>query len=220
MSDDLRLPQLLTLYQEYLDVPDSASFSAKVFQRYMPGTLARLAQHGRREIRRAAILALGFLGDYEANAILGAALIDEDRTVRILAENSIRLVWTRSGSEADRSQLGLVMRLNAARQFDEVLRIASELIQRAPALAEAWNQRAYAHHALGHYAESLRDCHEALEINPYHFIAAVGMGRAFLEMGNPTSALESFRRALRLNPDLEGVRAQADRLARLVEGKQ
>ncbi len=44
------------------------------------------------------------------------------------------------------------------------------------------------------------------------------MGRAYLELGNPVSALESFRRALRLNPDLEGVRAQANRLAKLVEG--
>ena len=44
------------------------------------------------------------------------------------------------------------------------------------------------------------------------------MGRAYLELGNPVSALECFRRALRLNPDLEGVRLQVVRLARLVEG--
>ena len=98
------------------------------------------------------------------------------------------------------------MRLNAARQFDKVVRLATQLIDQTPSLAEAWNQRAYAHHALGQFAESVHDCHEALEINPYHFIAAVGMGRAYVELGNPISALESFRRALRLNPDLEGVR--------------
>jgi cytochrome c-type biogenesis protein CcmH/NrfG len=45
------------------------------------------------------------------------------------------------------------------------------------------------------------------------------MGRAYLELDNPISALQSFRRALRLNPDLEGVRVQVVRLARLVEGK-
>ncbi len=65
---------------------------------------------------------------------------------------------------------------------------------------------------------SLRKRAVTVATNPYHFIAAVGMGRAYLEMGNPVSALESFRRALRLNPDLEGVRVQADRLAKLVEG--
>ena len=115
------------------------------------GTLQRLASHPRREIRRAAVLALGCLGDYESNATLGAALLDEDRTVRILAENSIRQVWTRAAGDKDRIQLDTIIRLNAARQFDKVVRMASDLIKRVPAFAEAWNQRAYAHHALGHY---------------------------------------------------------------------
>ena len=115
--------------------------------------------------------------------------------------------------------LETIIRLNAARKFEKVLRMAGDLIDRVPNYAEAWSQRAYAHHALGHYDQSLRDCREALEINPYHFIAAVGMGRAHLELGNTLAALESFRRALRLHPDLEGVRAQAERLARQVEGR-
>jgi tetratricopeptide (TPR) repeat protein len=209
---------LLSLYQEYLDRPESATFSARVSERYSSGTLERLAQHDRREVRRAAILALGFLGTYENNAVLGCALQDQDRTVRILAENSIRQVWARSGDDVDRNRLSTIVRLNAARQFEKVVKLASALIERTPALAEAWNQRAYANHALGNFAQTIRDCHEALEINPYHFVAAVGMGRAYLEMGNAASALESFRRALRLNPDLEGVRAQVVRLARVVEG--
>ena len=218
MNEEIRQPRLLTFYQGYLDRPDGRAFASRVCERYTVGTLQRLAHHRRREIRRAAVLALGCLGDYDVNATLGAALLDEDRTVRILAENSIRQVWTRAAGENERMQLDTIIRLNAARQFDKAVRLASELIERAPDFAEAWNQRAYAHHALGHYDQSVRDCHEALEINPYHFIAAVGMGRGFLELGNPASALESFRRALRLNPDLEGVRVQADRLAKLVEG--
>jgi len=218
VSEDPREPRILAFYKDYLDRPDCSAFSSRVSDCYTRGTLQRLASHSRREVRRAATLALGCLGDYECNATLGAALLDEDRTVRILAENSIRQVWTRAAEEKDRLQLEIIIRLNAARQFEKVVRVASNLILRVPAFAEAWNQRAYAHHALGRYGDSVRDCHEALEINPYHFIAAVGMGRAYLELGNPVSALESFRRALRLNPDLEGVRVQAERLAKLVEG--
>ena len=186
---------------------------------YTLGTLQRLAEHPHREVRRAAVLALGCLGDYDANPALGAALLDEDRTVRILAENGIRQVWIRAADDKDRVLLETIIRLNAARQFEKVVRMAGDLIGRLPGYAEVWSQRAYAHHALGNYQQSLRDCQEALEINPYHFIAAVGMGRAYLELGNALAALECFRRALRLHPDLEGVRAQADRLARLVEGK-
>ena len=178
-------------------------------QMVLAGTLERLSRHALCEIRRAAVLALGFVADYEANHALGRALLDDDRTVRTLAENSIRCVWTRAGSEADRGELNAIMRLNAGAAVRQGASRASKLLSRSPTLAEAWNQRAYAHHALGNFAESIRDCHEALEINPYHFIAAMGMGRAYLELGNAVSALECFRRALRLNPDLEGVRARS-----------
>jgi len=219
VSDDFRQPRLLTFYQDYLARPDCSTFASRVGDFYSVGTLQRLTNHPRREARRAAILALGCLGDYDANATLGMALLDEDRTVRILAENGIRQVWIRAAEGMDRVVLETIIRLNAARQFEKVLRMAGGLIARLPGYAEAWNQRGYAHHALGHYDDSVRDCQETLEINPYHFIAAVGMGRAYLELKNALAALESFRRALRLYPDLEGVRAQADRLARLVEGK-
>jgi tetratricopeptide (TPR) repeat protein len=219
VNQERRQPRLLAFYRDYLDRPDCRAYASRVADLYTVGTLQRLAAHPRREARRAAVLALGCLGDYEVNATLGMALLDGDRTVRILAENGIRQVWVRAAGDRDRIMLETVIRLNAARQFEKVLRMASELIARLPQYAEAWSQRAYAHHALGNYDQSLRDCQEALEINPYHFIAAVGMGRAYLELGNVLAALESFRRALRLHPDLEGVRAQADRLARLVEGK-
>ena len=73
--------------------------------------------------------------------------------------------------------------------------------------------------SLGRFADAIRDCRQALEINPYHFVAATSMGHAYLELENPVSALECFRRALRLNPDLEGVRARVAQLTRRVEDK-
>ena len=111
------------------------------------------------------------------------------------------------------------MRLNSARLHKQALGRATWMIERAPWFAEAWHQRAVAQAALGRLAESIRDCHQTLEINPYHFVAATSMGQAYLRLGNPISALECFRRALRLNPGLEGVRAQVERLKRLVEDK-
>jgi cytochrome c-type biogenesis protein CcmH/NrfG len=46
------------------------------------------------------------------------------------------------------------------------------------------------------------------------------MGHAYLELQNTVSALECFRRALRLNPDLEGVRVQVAQLSRTAEGNR
>ena len=216
-TDPVQPPFLLVLYQQYLDHQDSAKFISRVSQSYTPGTLQRLARHPTREVRRAAILALGFLGDYDVNHTMGRALQDDDRTVRTIAENGIRTIWTRAGNEAECAELTVIIRLNAAQLHREALDKATKLIQRAPWFAEAWHQRAAAHFALGRFIESIRDSHQALEINPYHYVAATSMGQAYLQLRNPVSALECFRRALRLNPDLEGVRVHVARLTRMVE---
>lgn len=219
MSDAIRLPFLTLLYQQYLTNQDSAAFIRKVSQTYTQGTLERLASHGSPDVRRSAVLALGFLGDYEANHAMGRALVDGDRTVRMLAENGIRNLWNRAGTQEQSQQLAIIIRLNTAQQYRQAMEKSTRLIEDAPWFAEAWNQRAVARFALGEYEESIRDCHQALEINPYHFAAASGMGLAYLHLGNQVSALEAFQRALRLNPNLEGVRTQVARLTKIIEGK-
>lgn len=213
-----RTPLLLALYREYLDYQDSTALANRISHRYAPGTLQRLAESPDRLVRRAAVLALGLIGDFGANHTLGRALLDSDRTVRTLAQNGIRSVWTRVGNRRQRRQLQTIIRLNDAQQHQEVIRRATELIEQAPWFAEVWNQRAIARFKLGQFHDAIRDCHQALELNPYHFAAAAGMGQAYLELNNFVSALESFRRALRLSPDLEAVRVQVVRLTRLVDG--
>jgi tetratricopeptide (TPR) repeat protein len=44
-----------------------------------------------------------------------------------------------------------------------------------------------------------------LKLNPYHFGAAAGMGRCYMEIGKHRAALKAFRAALRINPGLEGI---------------
>jgi tetratricopeptide (TPR) repeat protein len=215
-SDSAKQPFLLVLYRQYVERHDAAVFVRRVSNLYTAGTLERLTRHPNREVRRAATFALGFLGDYESNHALGCAMLDDDRAVRLIAENGIRTLWTRAGSESERQELESIARHNAAKLHREALLRATRLIERAPWFAEAWHQRAVAHAGLGRLVESIRDCHQALEINPYHFVAATSMGQAYLELENQASALECFRRALRLNPDLEGVRVQVDRLTRQV----
>ena len=210
---------MLALYRTYLDRQDLAEFTSRVSERYAQGTLERLAEHTDPEMRRAAVVALGLLGDYDVNRVMGQALLDKDQTVRVLAEKGIRRVWARAGSEEDCRELEIVIRLNSAQRYKEASRRATDLIEKAPWFAEAWNQRAIARFALKQFAESIRDCHQTLEINPYHFPAASGMGHAYLRLNNSAAALECFRRALRLNPDLKAVRAEIDRLTRQTRGQ-
>jgi tetratricopeptide (TPR) repeat protein len=214
-----RTALLNNLYREYLLGQQTADFVKRVTERYTVGTLERLANSNRRETRRAAILALGLVADYDSNAVLGRALVDEDRGVRTLAENGIVSLWRRMGCESHRQQLAGLVRLNSSQKYREAVDKATELIAAAPWLPEAWNQRAIAYYGLNRFPESIRDCHEALELNPYHFAAASGMGQCYVQMGEYPHALECFRRALKLNPNLEGVRASVKYLERSLKGK-
>ena len=214
-----RHPSLDTLYQRYLNHEDSAAFIAVVARGYTIGTLERLAEFGQRTSRRAATMALGLLGDYRSNDVMGRRLSDEDRGVRMLAENSIRELWYRDGNESQRQALQVAIRLNNAEQSALATRVTSELIDEAPFFAEVWNQRAIAHFQRGRYDDSANDCFQTLELNPYQFASAVGMGQCYLEMHEPQPALDCFRRALKLNPGLEDVRAQVTYLERALEGR-
>jgi len=214
-----RSPIINDLYEQYLRGQDQAAYGLQVKDRYGIPTLERLSAYGQRMSRRAAVLALGILADYESNAAVGRALNDDDRGVRTLADHAIRALWVRSGSPSERKRLQQIVRLNTSQRHEEAIKIANLLIDRAPWLAEAWNQRAIAFYSIGGYEESIGDCTQTLELNPYHFGAAAGLGQSHLQLGDRQAALEAFRRALRLNPGLEGVRAQVVYLQRTLKGR-
>jgi len=208
---------LVEHYQRYLATGESGAFVRQTALRYTIGTLERLAQFGPRDARRAATLALGLIADYQSNSTLGKCLSDVDRGVRLLAENGIRDLWCRDGTVDQRRQLNKIIRLNCAGQFETVIHQATRLIEEVPWFAEGWNQRAIAYFQACDFRNSANDCQQTLELNPYHFGAAVGMGQCYLELNDGWAALECFRRALRLNPALEAVRVQVDHLHRALE---
>lgn len=213
------VPRLAKFYHRYLHDEDSARFVRAVADHYMVSTLTRLAVGGDRVTRRAAMLALGFLGTFDEHKILGRALQDPDRAVRLIAENGIRELWRRDGADTHQKRLDVIIRLNGSGQYERAVEAATELIEECPWYAEAWNQRAIAYFHLGEYEPSANDCQQTLELNAYHFAAAVGMGQCYLEMGDAFAALECFRRALRINPGLEAVRMQVQYLKRTLEEK-
>lgn len=217
VSDKRRHPFLDRLYLRYLDDEESAGFITAVSRHYSIPTLERLAEFGQYLSRRGAILALGYLGSFRSSPTMAHALRDSDRVVRILAENGIFDLWCRDGNDSQQQQMRIVVRLNDAHQFEEAHALASQLIDEAPQFAEAWNQRAIASFRLGHYEDAANDCQQTLELNSFHFAAAVGMAHCYLELGEGLAALDCFRRAFDLNPNLDSVRGQIEYLERALE---
>lgn len=212
-------PLLVEYYDQFLDDNNLSAFLRHVSNRYYVGTLERLALNGERMARRAAVLALGRLSDYQSNHVLGRALVDLDRGVRVLAESAIALIWPRVGLAIHQRRLGAVEEQLDRGDYDRASQLAGKIIQDAPWIAQSWYQRGKAFFHLGQYEAATRDCHQALEINPYHFQAASVMGQAYETQHNLVAALEAFRRALRLNPNMEEVRARVIQLQRTLKNQ-
>lgn len=208
---------LLEVHERYLSSYDTVSFVYRVREHYTAGTLERLAIHPDARVRRAAVFALGFVGGFETHQTVGAAMLDSDRTVRLLADNACRRVWNRDGDKRQRRQLMSVIRANAAGRYQEAVEEASRLVGELPQFAEAWYQRGAAWFQLADNERAIADWKQALELNAYHFVAATAMGAAYLRLHDPLSALKALRRALLLNPDLESVQKQVDELTRELE---
>lgn len=216
-ESDVRFPMLDLFYQQYLTDEDSASFIHAVARNYSPGSLETLAKFGSRLTRRASILAIGFLGDFSSNEVMGAGLLDSDRAVRLLADHGIREVWRRQGTPAQQQTVRSLYRFISQSRMEDAIDTATSLIKSNSTLGEAWNQRAIAFCGLGDFEAAIADCRETLNCNRFHFPAAMGMAHCCLQLDDAFSALEGFRLALRINPDLEGVRSHILHLEQSLE---
>ena len=216
-ESSLRYPQLDRFYQRFLNEENTADFIQAVSTKYNLASLERLAIGGGRMSRRAAILAIGFLGDFSSNEVVGGALTDDDRAVRMLADHGIRELWQRQGTAGQQQALKRLFRLVDQSRMDEAVVAATRLIEVNPAFSEAYSQRAIAFCALGDYESALVDCREALHFNPFHFPAAIGLAHCCMQIDEAPGALAGYRLALNINPDLDSVRRQVSRLERMLE---
>jgi tetratricopeptide (TPR) repeat protein len=157
------------------------------------------------DLRRQGAAWLGELGVPADAPLLIAALTDPDEVVRVLAENSVWQVWTRSGDkEVDGLMQDGIEQMNRG-DGPGAVETFTRIIQRKPDFAEGWNKRATVYFLLGENEKSLHDCDEVMKRNPAHFGALAGYGQIYLRMDQPERALTYFRRALRINPNMRGI---------------
>ena len=155
--------------------------------------------------RRAAAGQLGEVGRMTDVAALVKALRDRDEETRAIAEAAIWEIWGRSGdAEIDELyQKGLqLMNFGAA---GEAIKVFTIIIGKKPEFAEGWNKRATLYYSIGEYQKSLRDCDEVMKRNPLHFGALAGYGMIYTQLNQLERALDYFRRALKINPNMQGV---------------
>ena len=149
------------------------------------------------------------MGDAPA---LIAALRDADAGVRTIAEQALWAVWSRSGDARVDSLLRRGISEMDAEHLSEAIATFTQVIELKPDFAEGWNKRATVYYLAGEYRRSLADCDEVIKRNPQHFGALSGYGQIYLQLHQPEKALEYFRRAVEVNPNLDQVQSAIETL--------
>ena len=210
----LRTSRLVASYRRYLASADTLRFAQQLSDAYTPSTLAKLLSLGGVEVRRAASLALGIIGDSTVVESLGRALSDSDRGVRLAADDAFRATLLRDAAPVHHQQLLQVMHLNDGGEFAAALPPAMILTNQAPHYAEAQHQLAVCW-------EGVRNMHEAetayrgcLWLCRFHYPAWMGVARCRIDQNDLGTALSALERATSICPDLEAPRAQARSIRR------
>jgi tetratricopeptide (TPR) repeat protein len=166
--------------------------------------------------RRQAARRLADVGTMTDLPRLVQALRDPDHAVRVLAEQALWEIWSRSGNqEIDRLFTTGTHAMTEGRWGDAIAAF-TRIIDRDPSFAEGWNKRATAYFLMGDYTKSLADCDEVMKRNPYHYGALSGYGMIYMRLDQPERALEYFERALRVNPNMEMVQNTVELLRDLL----
>lgn len=86
------------------------------------------------------------------------------------------------------------------RHYEQAAELYSRAIEKEPAMAKAYNNRALALLKLGRAEQALLDVERAIEIQPDYAAALSNRGLILEAMGKPADAFESYKRASALSP--------------------
>jgi tetratricopeptide (TPR) repeat protein len=170
--------------------------------------------------RREAIVRLGEIGTMPDVQPLIRALRDPDEEARARAERAIWQIWSRSGKPEVDALYRIGMDAVERGDLDKAIETFTQVIKMDAGFAEAWNKRATLYFLMGDFRRSMADCDEVLKRNPQHFGALAGYAQMHVQLENYEKALSYARRAVAVNPNLDGTRELIEALEALVSERK
>lgn len=134
-------------------------------------------------------------------------------------EARIWALWIASGSDTANLLMSRVRTAIDANDLDLALQLLDALVKLKPDYIEAWNRRATIHYMRKEFGQSMQDIRQVLSREPRHFGALSGLGMILQEFGEDKEALEVFRRALEVHPNLQRIPDMVKTLSEKVEGR-
>jgi tetratricopeptide (TPR) repeat protein len=156
-------------------------------------------------LRIAAVARLGAVGTMADADRVVSHLYDSDAEIRQVTGATLWQIWSRSGDKSIDALYQQGVAQMAASKLRDAVATFTTIIAKRPAFAEAWNKRATLYYLLGELDLSLNDCDEVIKRNRHHFGALSGYVQIYLQKGDVERAATYLERALKINPNLEGV---------------
>jgi tetratricopeptide (TPR) repeat protein len=107
----------------------------------------------------------------------------------------------------------------SAAEYKKALQAFDKVVSLAPGFAEGWNKRATLLYLLGRYEDSIKDIEKTLALEPRHFGALSGLGLCEAQLHREKEAFDAFEKALAINPNMPGVRLNAEEMKKALANK-
>jgi tetratricopeptide (TPR) repeat protein len=157
--------------------------------------------------------------NYSLDTLFSALKIAPDDASAKAIEDRIWAVWVASGSDTCNLLMSRVKDATDDKDYDLAIKLLDAIIAIKPDYVEAWNRRATVYYLKQDYAHSVADIAEVLVREPRQFGALSGLGMILQEIGDDKDALDAYRKALAIDPHLEGIPDVVKTLSVKVEGR-
>ncbi|HWK00520.1 MAG TPA: tetratricopeptide repeat protein [Xanthobacteraceae bacterium] len=135
-------------------------------------------------------------------------------------ETRIEIARMESGSATADLLMSRVRMSLEAKDNGLALELLNSVVDLAPNFIEARAQRATLYYESKDVARALADLRVIVAKDPRHYTALTGLGIIFGELDQDKLALEAFRRAMKVNPHIDGVTEIVKKLQLKVEGRE
>jgi tetratricopeptide (TPR) repeat protein len=133
--------------------------------------------------------------------------------------NLIERRWARSGSDTADLLMSRAGDALKGKDFPLAVELLDRVLTLRPEWAEAWHRRATAFFLLDDPVSAIADIQRVVGKEPRHFGAWAGLGHIYMSGGDKKRALEAYRKALALYPQMPKLRELIDRIAPEIDGR-
>jgi tetratricopeptide (TPR) repeat protein len=103
------------------------------------------------------------------------------------------------------------------KQLVNAVNIFTEVIEKDPTWAEAWNKRATVLYMLGDYQSSQNDIDKVLKLEDRHFGALAGQGLVNIKLENYEKAIKSYEKAQEIYPAMQSPKIMIEQIEQLIK---